>query len=197
MVHRMDPNLAPSQETCSDPQALHWMDLRKDKCSLGSRQGSPQGNMKMHAATAKDILTTLIESGFLRIPVVTLPTWIEVECHCSSWFTATPLNEHNLLKATGQKSDCSGLTVHRLFDEHPEQLQHAITNGQLKFKNTLNADTGTGMVTCHHKRIHQKDLVITGILIFRAVHTHSLAPPMLPRDHPLSTNQALIDKVKV
>ena len=50
------------------------------------------------------------------------------------------------------------------------------------------------MVTCCHKRIHQKDLAITGVLIFGAACTHPLIPTMLPRDHPLSSNPALIDR---
>ena len=60
-------------------------------------------------------------------------------------------------------------------------------------------DTGAGtvMATCHHKRIHQKDLVITRILIFGAACTHPLVQPMLPQDHPSSTNQASIDRAKV
>ena len=109
-----------------------------------------------------------------------------------------PLNEQDSLKATGEKSNCSGLTINKLFNKRPDQLQHAISESQLKFKKRFDTDTGgTVMVTCHHKRIHQKDLVITSIPIFGAAHAHPLIPPTLPQDHPLSTNQASIDWAKV
>ena len=136
--------------------------------------------MKKCGATAKDVLTTPIKTGFLRIPAVTLPVWIEVECHCHSLrFTATLLNEQDLLTATGQKSDHSGWTVHNLFDKHPDQLEHAIANGQLNFE--------TVIMTHHHKRIHQKDLVTTGVSNFGAACTHPLIPPMPPPSHPVTT----------
>ena len=50
------------------------------------------------------------------------------------------------------------------------------------------------MVTCHHKRNHQK---VTGVLILGAAHTQLLTPLVLPNDHFLSTSQTLIDKAKV
>ena len=151
--------------------------------------------VKMHGATAKDTLITPVAKECLQIPATTLPGWTEVECCCSPCFTATPLNEQDLLlKATGRKSDCSGLTVHELFDEHPDHLQHALDKGEISFKKHSDTDaTGKVMVTCHHKRNHQQDPVTTGILIPGAACTHLLMPPMLCKDHPLSTNKASTD----
>ena len=126
-----------------------------------------------------------------------LPGWTEVECHCSPQFTATLSNEQDLLKVTGQKSDHSGLTANVLFDEHPGQLQHVTQEGQLQFEKHFNTDTGRVMLTCHHKKSHQKCLVITGAPILGGACTHPLIPTMLLQNHPLSTSQTLIDRAEV
>ena len=156
-----------------------------------------------------DALISPFTKGFLRIPAGTLPGWIEAESHCDLRSAATLLNEQDLLKAatllcerdllkaTGQKSNHSSLTVNKLLNKHRDQSQHAITNGQLKSKEDFDTDTGTVMVTCHHKQIHQKDFVITRILIFGAACTHPLFPPMLSSDHPSSTDQGPVDRAKV
>ena len=112
---------------------------------------TPSCPAKMCGATAKDVLIPPIAKGFLRIPAITLPGWTKVECHYIPQFTAILLNEQDLLKATERKSDCSGLTVNKLFDEHPDQLQHAIQKGQPQFEKHLDTDTGRVVVTCHHK----------------------------------------------
>ena len=78
--------------------------------------------VKMNGATAKDVLIPSVTKGQLQIPAITLPGWTEVECDCSPWFTDTPLNEQDLLKATERKSDHSGPTVNNLFDKHPDHL---------------------------------------------------------------------------
>ena len=59
--------------------------------------------VKMHGATAKDMLISPIAKGFLQIPAMTLPGWMEVECCHSPCFTATLLSEQDLLNATCQK----------------------------------------------------------------------------------------------
>ena len=79
--------------------------------------------VKMCRATAKDTSIAPVAKSFLQIPAITLLGWTEVECHCSPRFNATLLNEQEVpLKATERKSDCSGLTVDKSFDEHPDHL---------------------------------------------------------------------------
>ena len=97
--------------------------------------------VKMHGATAKDMLISPIAKGFLQIPAMTLPGWMEVECCHSPCFTATLLSEQDLLNATCQKSNCSGLTANKLFNKHPDQPQHAIKKGQLEFKKHFGTDS--------------------------------------------------------
>ena len=54
------------------------------------------GQVKMCRATVKDILTTLIERGFLRNPANTPPAWIKIKCHHSLHSNATLLNEQEI-----------------------------------------------------------------------------------------------------
>ena len=171
------------QLAASSPQAIFLQQAK----SLPSEnvQGCCQGH-----------LIALILNGLLRIPVVTLPGGMEVECHHSPQFTATLLNEQDSLKTARQKSDHSGPTVGGLFGKHPGQLQHSAQQGQLQFEKHFNADTRKVVVTCHWKQTCQKDLVIIGVLILGVVHTHPLIPPMLPQNHPSSTNQALINRAE-
>ena len=143
---------------------------------------------KLHGVTAKNVLITPVAKDFLGIPAITLPGWTEVECQCSPQFTATLLNEQHLLKAKGRKSDQHGLMVNKLFDKHLDQLQHTVQKGLLQVEKDFNTNTGMVVVTCNHKQMCQKDLVITGVLTLGMAHTHPLILPMLPQSHPLSTN---------
>ena len=68
-----------------------------------------------------------------------------------------------------------------------------LTNTPISFSSNTGKVT---MLTCHHKSDCQKDLVIAGVLIPGAACTHPLIPPMLSKNHPLSTNQASIDRAK-
>ena len=150
-------------------------------CS-GDKEPHP---VKMHGATSKDTLMTPVAKGHLQIPAIVLPGWTKVEC------------QDLLLKATGRKSDCTGLAVDELFDKHLDHLQQALKKDQMRSKKHFDTDTRKVMVTCHHKRNHQKDPVITGLLILGAACLHLLTPLAIPKDCPLSAGQMLINQAKV
>ena len=151
--------------------------------------------LRMCGATDKKVMIVPVAVGHLRITALTLQGWIEVKTHCSLMFTSTLLNEQDLIHATGFSKDCSGLTVQKHFNPTKDQFQDA-SNRKLKFDKHHHSDTGKVVVTCHHKQVNRKDLVITGVIIFGSACTHPLIPPVLPKDHPIATNQKLINQAK-
>ena len=73
-------NLADVQQDPAEPEHKTPVDSDSNQTLLGTNEAH------------NDILMTLIGTGFVRIPAVTLPpVWSEVECCCSSWSTTTNL----------------------------------------------------------------------------------------------------------
>lgn len=151
--------------------------------------------LRMHGATDEKVMIVKVVVCCLQIPAFTLQGWVDVETHCSPLFTSTLLNEQDLIHATGHSKDHSGLTVQKCFDPTKTQFQDAL-NGKLKFEKHCDSDTGKVVVTCHHKRINWKDLVMTPVIIFGSACTHPLIPPVLPKDHPIATIQKLINQAE-
>ena len=152
--------------------------------------------LRMYGATNKKVMIVPVAVGCLRVPALTLQGWVDVKTHHSPLFTSTLLNEQDLIHATGASNDYSGLTVQKCFNPTENQFQDAL-NGKLRFDKHCDSDTGKVVVTCHHKQVNRKDLVITGVIIFGGACTHPLTPPLLPTDHPIATHQELMNRAKV
>ena len=102
--------------------------------------------------------------------------YINVRCYYSSHFSSTLLSEADLLHATSRPKDYSGQTTDKFF-HHNLQHQELLDKGEAHINKAYDTDFGKCVVTCHHKKTKQLDLVITGIIRHGKCFTLPLITP--------------------
>ena len=152
--------------------------------------------MRMHGATSKDVITPQA-LGYLRVRSLTRDGFINVLCYYSPRFTTTLLSQVSVIEATGVPRQYKSQDMRLFFAPDEEVLDRDLLSNKVNLEDTeYNHNYGTCMLTCVHRKKHNRSISIPGIIRSGLCFTQPLILPSLDKEDPRATIYNSIDKAK-
>ena len=151
--------------------------------------------VRMYGATNKNLLISPEAKGKLRLPAHNAQGFVDIVCYYSPSFSTTLISDSDIIRCTGFPQDYSGQSTQKFF-EQSDRLSQAHRQGEYLIDKLYNVDEGNCLITCHHKRNSNRNIILPGIIKYGQCFSGNLILPKLDPDHPIVTSQILLNQAK-